>query len=346
MESISLCLGPKGAHTLPAAAWPGAQASIRAVTGVFTLFLVLGAAGAAWGQTEFFPLQTGNQWIYRGPAGVWSAQIVRAEVIGAHEYFLWQSSTGEEAWLRMAEDGTLWQLEPEGQGEQVRVAFATPEGGVFETVADPCNREGVMEKKNTVHRGPVGEYYGALAVRYPAANCADAGLDREVYAPWIGLVHRSGITIAGPRASELIYARLGGVTVLSAPEVAFSLTLDRAVYREPALLARITLRHSQPEPIPLIFPSGQTFELVIRSERGDEVYRWSEGKAFTLAIRRQEFSAGEFNWPVTVELRDREGKPFPPGRYFAEAWLTTMGPKAFAASAPLEITPDPDQSDR
>jgi hypothetical protein len=313
---------------------------------VCRLFLVLAVAGAALGQTEFFPLQTGNQWIYRGPAGVWSAQIVGAQVFGAHEYFLWQSSTGEAAWLRMAEDGTLWQLEPEGRREQVRVAFATPEGGVFETVADPCHREGVMEKKNTVHRGPVGEFHGALVVRYPAANCADAGLDREVYAPWIGLVHRSGITIAGPRASELIYARLGGVTVLSAPEVAFSLTLDRAVYREPLMLARLTFRHSQPEPIALTFPSGQTFELVIRNERGNEVYRWSDGKAFTLAIRRLEFGAGESNWPVSVELRDREGKPFPPGRYFAEAWLTTMGPKAFAASVPFEITPSPDQSGR
>jgi hypothetical protein len=339
------CILPAAASALPEAARHAPPRRARAA-GVFRLLLVLGAAGAAVGQTEFFPLQVGNQWIYRSPAGIWSAQIVRAEVFGSHEYFLWQSSTGEEAWLRMAEDGTLWQLPPEGRREQVRVEFAAPEGGVFETVADPCNREGVMEKKNTVHRGPVGEFHGALVVRYPAANCADAGLDREVYAPWIGLVYRSGITIAGPRASELIYARLGGVTVLSAPEVAFSLTLDRAVYREPVMLARLTLRHSQPEAIRLLFPSGQTFELVIRDERGNEVYRWSDGKAFTLALRRLEFAAGEFNWPVTVELRSREDKPFPPGRYFAEAWLTTMGPKAFAASAPFEFTPGPDQSGR
>jgi len=164
----------------------------------------------------------------------------------------------------------------------------------------------------------------------------------------VGLVSRTLTTIAGPRTLELIYARLGGVTVVSAPEVAFSLAIDRAVYvidpqrAAPTMTARLTLRAvHQAEPLRLTFPSGQRFDLGLKNERGDVVYRWSEGKFFTLAIGTETLSHGEKNYVVAAPLAGKDSRPLPPGNYVAEGWLTTMGPRAYSASVGFEIRPAP-----
>jgi hypothetical protein len=242
----------------------------------------------------------------------------------------------------MASDGTLYALDPETSRERPWVAFATPEGGSFETALDPCNSRGVVQAVNAKVTVPAGEFLRAFEVRYPAANCADAGLDSEVYAPWIGLVRRSGITLAGPRSFDLIYARIGGVTVLSGPELAFSLTADRSVYtagRQPAILtARITLRHSQPEPVEIVHGSGQTYDLAIRNQAGDTVYTWSADKVFPAIYRVERYPAGEKNWVETIRLADKDGKPMAPGKYTLEAWLTSLPvQKAWSASLAFEI---------
>ncbi len=302
-----------------------------------SLFTIALAAGCAWGQSEYVPLQVGNQWIYQTPTGTASAEIVRSEIFDGKEYFLYRPTFAATVWLRMADDGTLWQYNPDTRKEDVRVAFATPEGGTFETVADPCNRQGIMTTKNGKHTGPVGEFSRVVTVRYPSANCADAGLEREVYAPWIGLVYVGNITIAGPRPFELIYARLGGVTVLSGPELSFSLTLDRAVYTTQLINARITLRHSQSGPVQLRFPSGQTYDLVVKNSQGETVYTWSADKTFVAVVRDEVFAPGEYNWVETVPILANSARRLAAGKYTAEAWLTTAGAKSFAASVGFEV---------
>jgi hypothetical protein len=84
--------------------------------------------------------------------------------------------------------------------------------------------------------------------------------------------------------------------------------------------------------VELAFPSGQSYEFLIRNEKGAIVYRWSEGKAFTMAIRNEQF-AGERNYVEILE----PANALPAGKYTAEAWLTTSGPRAFTASAPLMV---------
>ena len=299
------------------------------------LIAVLGASAVA-AQTEYFPLHVGNQWIYRSNIDVRQMEITRTGVFDGKQYALLRNAFSGDAWLRFSEDGTLLAYDPGTGREQPWVAFATPEGESFETALDPCNRRGVVVSRKAKHSSPVGEFYEALRIRYPAANCADAGLESEIYGPYIGLVQRSHQTIVGPRVYDLIYARVGGVTVVSAREVHFGLTLDQSVYAGQPLLARITLRHSQSGPIELTFPTGQTYEIVIRHESGEVVFRWSAGKVFTQAIRRMAFGPVEHNWVESIRL-ERDGKPLPAGKYVAEAWLTTVGVRQYAASVGFEI---------
>ena len=83
------------------------------------------------------------------------------------------------------------------------------------------------------------------------------------------------------------------------------------------MVARLTLRVTQNEVLRLPFPSDQIYEFVIRQENGDIVYRWSNGKAFAALVQAIAFGPGEKNWPITLELGDANGDPFPPGHYIA-----------------------------
>jgi hypothetical protein len=299
------------------------------------LLTVLSAAACAFGQADYFPLQVGNQWIYRNPFGVHTVEITRSQVFDSNEYFFLSGAFGGDAWVRKADDGTVWQRDSETGKDNIRLKLETPQGGSFETVIDPCNHRGIMISRESKVSTPVADFQDVLEISYPAANCADAGLEREYYAPWIGLVSSSAITFAGPRKSELIYARIGGVTVLTSREHSFALSLDKVVYDGGELFARMTLRNTQEAPVKLVFSSGQTFEVVIRNEAGEKVYQWSADKTFLQALR-EELVEGEKNWVATVPL-GTSGASLAPGKYVAEAWLVTVGKKQYSASVPFEI---------
>ena len=93
----------------------------------------------------------------------------------------------------------------------------------------------------------------------------------------------------------------------------------------------------QDEPLKLTFPSGQTYDFVIKDEKGQIVYKWSDGRMFTDAIRQESFGPGERTFALVVRLADKQGQPLAQGKYVAEAWLTTMGERTYAASAGFDI---------
>ena len=74
-------------------------------------FLLLCVAAIA--PAQFFPLQVGNQWIYRVSEGpvreVRVAEIVSSERIDAVEYFAYRGLFGETAQLRMNASNQLVQ---------------------------------------------------------------------------------------------------------------------------------------------------------------------------------------------------------------------------------------------
>jgi hypothetical protein len=90
------------------------------------------------------------------------------------------------------------------------------------------------------------------------------------------------------------------------------------------------------QPLTITIPSGQEFDLVIRNEAGEEVFRWSDGKFFTQALQTIPFSPGERVYTVDVPLSDG-AQPLPPGRYTVEAWISTVAPKLYQATTAFEI---------
>ncbi len=295
------------------------------------------AAATAFPQ-DYFPLHPGNQWIYRiagfAGGGHTVVEIVREDIIDGRAYSVLRGLEPGDVRLRQSEDATLYAYDADLKSESVWAVFATPVGQSYRTAINPCNHTARVESRTAELKLPIGDVGNALEVSYPGANCADAGLTTDHFLPYIGLVRRESTTIGGPRALELVYARIGGVTVLSQPQVSFALTLDRAVYERgdevPVMTARMTLRVTR-QPLELTFGSGQRYEVVFRDADGREVFRWSDGRAFTLALGTETIRNGEKNYVAEIPLR------FPAGKYTAEAWLTTVGVKSYAATVGFEI---------
>ena len=271
------------------------------------------------------------------------------DVLNNNLYFLLHGLTPNDTWVRMGNDGTWYAWDSATKTDTVWAAFGTPEGTGYDTAMNPCSKSAAVVSRSAKYSGPVGNFDWALEVRYQPGGCADAGLEHEIYLPWVGLLHRTETTIAGPRDYDLIYARLGTVTVISEKEVTFGLSLDKPVYTAnlmppvvpqlavPVMTARLHLRVTQDAPLELTFASGQTYELVVKDDKGQVVYRWSDGKAFTAAFRKESFGPGERNYVVIVRLADQGDQPLAAGKYVAEAWLTTAGQRIYTASVGFEI---------
>jgi len=69
---------------------------------------------------------------------------------------------------------------------------------------------------------------------------------------------------------------------------------DKQAY-EPGEPVRLELRLENPFPeaAELFFPSGQRYDFVVRNEQGQEVWRWSADKAFTMVIGTEQLKPGE-----------------------------------------------------
>ncbi|MCX6620080.1 MAG: BsuPI-related putative proteinase inhibitor [Acidobacteria bacterium] len=298
---------------------------------------------SAWAApSDYLPLESGNEWIYRvnhlsGNDFV-TVKVTAAKDFNGHTYFHLVGQPIGERWLRMAEDGTVFSVDKEGGPETVWAYFGGEQGSTYTSTADACSPTAMVESTAGKYSGSLGAFENSFLIRYPPASCRDAGLEQDVFLPGVGLVRRVEQTIAGPRSYDLIYTRMGAVTSISDSRLSFSLGLDRCVYygssagvRPLVAVARLTLT-ARENPVTLLFSSGQSFDLAVHHEKGGEVYRWSSGKAFTMALR-EEVVEGERNWALAAEL----GK-LGPGKYTAEAWLTTMDSgKKFSATVGFEI---------
>ncbi|MFP4697326.1 MAG: BsuPI-related putative proteinase inhibitor [Eubacteriales bacterium] len=69
----------------------------------------------------------------------------------------------------------------------------------------------------------------------------------------------------------------------------------------------------------LQFGSGQQFEIVITDEKDEEVYRFSDGKFFTLAIVFENLEPGEsLKWQDEWDMTNKDGEKLTSGDYKAE----------------------------
>ena len=302
----------------------------------------------------YFPLAVGNSWLYeiegRAAGGSLRVAVTEQVELGGVSYYRLEGYTPSPALVRWTPQGRLVQYREDTGSDHLWYDFAAEEGGIWDSeLPIDCIGTATLASRDTKVDVPAGSFEPALSIRYGPTFCSDAGIEGEVFAAGVGLLRRTEITIAGPRSLVLVEARVGGA-VISAAEVAFSLSIDRPVYVPdlfppvdperaiPVLRARMTVRNSTTVPLVLNFPSGQRFDLVIRNTNREEVFRWSANKLFTQALGTIELSPGRRGFAAEALLGAGKNQPLPPGTYVADAWLTTEGVQAYRASVPFEIS--------
>lgn len=73
------------------------------------------------------------------------------------------------------------------------------------------------------------------------------------------------------------------------------------------------------------FGSGQQFELTITDEKGNEVYKYSDGKFFTMALVLKNVLPGEaIKWQDIWDLNDKEGNKLTSGKYQAKIQIMVI----------------------
>ena len=261
----------------------------------------------------------------------------------------WKGTRIRSALVRRTPQGRLVEYRADTGSEHLWYDFGAEEGGVWTPeLPFDCLGEAKLASRNAQADVPAGSFDPALSIQYGSTFCADAGIQEEVFAPGVGLLRRTEITIAGPRSLVLVEARVGG-SVISAQEVAFNLSIDRPVYVPdllppvdperaiPVLRARMTIRNSTEAPLTLNFLSSQRFDLVIRNTNREIVYSWSADKLFAQVLGTIDLNPGRQSFAAAAPLAAGENQPLPPGTYIADAWLTTEGLQAYRASVPFEI---------
>jgi hypothetical protein len=292
-----------------------------------------------------YPLEPGNQWIYRsGSTGeTWTVVAEAVEEFNGIQFTRLTGFPGGPVRLRLGAEGRLLAWDSSAGTEKLWVDLGAEEGDEFEPGTDPCNLRARVASRNADYSGPLGEFRDAIQISYAPGPCADAGITEESYVSSLGLVRRVLQTIAGPRAFDVVYVRLGGRVYASEPHAGSGLALDRTVYEIdpakpiPPLTARLTIRNDHPEPLELQFPSGQIYDLRIENEGGETVFLWSAARLFIQALQTLAIERGERNYVITVPLVSGDGAPLPAGSYGIEAWLTTSPPVRFRAAATFEI---------
>ena len=69
-------------------------------------------------------------------------------------------------------------------------------------------------------------------------------------------------------------------------------------------------------PVELMFGSGQQFEVTITDDIGNEVYKFSDGRAFTMALIYKTINPGEaFKWQDEWDMTNKDGEKLTSGNY-------------------------------
>jgi hypothetical protein len=193
---------------------------------------------------------------------------------------------------------------------------------------DSMTAQGPPETRSDwVLHGPDGSIY-CTAKTPPKADIQLgplSGIGRRVEVTGTVAIARQGFAYLRPEA----IAAVGGASGLTR-----YLRTDRRSYAggDDATLS-LTVANPTDQPIALQFPSGEQYDFVVRAVDGTELWRWSAGRVFTMAIIDRTLQPGEtYEVSEKWKIADAAGRPLPPGLYRVDGELTrdlTCYPQTF-----------------
>ncbi len=253
-------------------------------------------------------------------------------MIGGRLYHRLTGYVAQPLWVRAAENGDLFFRDEEFDRDLLLSSFENTDRAWFEAPFRPCEQQSQAQTARRDYQGPAGRFSAALSIRYRSFNCADTGVEEELYIENVGMLRRTVTTIAGPRSYDLVQARIGQMTLGEAPSAGLQVSANVSPDAG-RIVATLRFLKVGGAPITLQWASSQEHELVLRNSAGDVLYRWSDGRAF-LPVVRDEVLNAEFVRTVPIELQSALAD----GVYTLEAWLTAGSQgREFSASVAFEV---------
>jgi len=276
---------------------------------------------------DYFPLVPGSTWVYRSINGAspLTLRLGDSREIAGQTYHRLEGYANSPVLIRQTSNGNFYQWDEATKTEAPFLLFDSIE---FPGGSGNCQQKGRAEEKPTNYKGPVGSADNAKLIRYSGGICADTGLTREVFLPYLGMVQRAETSFAGERTLDLVYAQIGGITYIREANIGFSLSLTPLPNQ---IGAKIALTNSTDRELLLQFTSGQTYNFTIWNDRNEAVYVWSADKLF-IAVLRQLSVKGEEVWQEALPTRGLN-----PGTYSVEASLVNSDGRKFSATASITL---------
>lgn len=298
---------------------------------VRTLFLSLAAMAASLQAGEMFPLQPGSVWEYRAN-GVAVPLVISVGhnqlYVQGNVYARLKGYVNEPVWARMNDSNELVYLDEETGREALLTSFALTRDAWFNAPLRTCEQDGQAHSDEVPFSSVVGRIPKTLAVRYRTYGCADAGLEAELFADNVGMVSRIVSTIAGPLRYDLVYADTRALQLAPRQGTTLRLALERI--DETSANARLRLSGDPEETAKLRFAGARGYDMALRNEQGELVWRLSDGLVDIPVVFERD--ASNLFWETVVPI------PTAGGKYMLEAWLDTVGPnQAFRVATPMVV---------
>ncbi len=200
------------------------------------------AQGTPADTLSYFPLKTGNDWVYErsayGQKDRWHVRVAeRLTEEDGSVHFALDGYFGPRRMVRASLDGSIVGLTPDGKEDGLWYLLDYPEGGSWQLRLDPGDdplaqcidrSEMTLASRKESIQVPAGSFRDVIRVDF-GSMCLDAGIVSEWFAPGVGLVRRVETSFAGPIVSELAQAEVGDL-VLPSLGYSSSLSLDSDVY--------------------------------------------------------------------------------------------------------------------
>ncbi|MEX2301436.1 MAG: BsuPI-related putative proteinase inhibitor [Bryobacterales bacterium] len=287
---------------------------------------------------NYFPISAGNRWTYRSASGESFEIVISAAPIqnGEHFYHKITGYATQPLYVRAEGDRLYW-LNEEQDREEILADFKPFSGGYYTTpISAPCGQDAQAQERPVEYEGGGGMVFEAREIRYRIYDCADTGVESELYIENIGLARRVVQTIAGPREFNLTSANVGPLTLNKMPGVQFRVSMPSfLVTRErpgeaAATDVTLDLLVDRMDPLKLKYTTSQRYDIAIKNERGETVYFWSATALFAQVASEESVVTKQYVVPLALTLPD--------GNYQLEAWLTTASAeRQFSATTPLTI---------
>ena len=345
---LAACGGPDSTALLT----PGA-ADLETELGA-TEDALLSNSAATW-----FPMQEGNVWTLSDGAGA-TRVISFSDVGGGIAWLDGFGAEGQWAGTTSSAPNTLYAWDHTAYAWKALLRFGyqytswTVGSGACNTFTARRVATGVTVVT------PAGTFRDARTIGFtlqtqPNVRCAPPALAEVTFAPGVGVV--AWKTATGQRLllkSAKVDGKAYPAVVASASG---SVRADKAAYvnqpntircittpcpsNEVTAVAKLTytVRNTSSAPITWQFSSGQQYEVDVVSASGAVVRRWSDGRAFTMALTSFTLAAGASKtFTIELDLKDKAGNQLS-GTYALKAYLAARnGQPSAAAQTSVTVT--------